>query len=97
MSDIPQTPQRRDSDAYIAELRGKIELLDQKLSTRIDTVMDKHLDLKADFDKLTASVQALSSTVNNAVKYLLGGAAVISFLMSGYGVKVLSVLAGAPQ
>lgn len=86
-----------DLNPSYVDLKGKLDLLDQKLTNRIDSVMDKHLDLKADFDKLTASVQALSSTVNNAVKYLLGGAAVISFLMSGYGVKVLSVLTGAPH
>jgi hypothetical protein len=76
------------------DIKGKVELLDQKFTHRIDTIVDKHLTLKADFDKLTASVVALSATVNNAVKYLLGGATVISFLMSGYGVKVLSILGG---
>lgn len=85
------------SPACLADLKGRIDLLEQKLTNRIDTITDKHLDLKSDFDKLTASVQSLSATVNNAVKYLLGGAAVISFLMSGYGVKVLSILSGTPS
>jgi hypothetical protein len=85
---------RRTTDVNYLQLKSDFELLKQSLDNRITGLSEKHGDLRGDVDALTKAVQGLTNTVSSAVKYILGGAAVISFLMSGYGVKVLTVLAG---
>jgi hypothetical protein len=73
-------------------LKSELELLKQSVDNRINGLSEKHGDLRGDVDALTKAVQELTNTVGNGVKYILGGAAVISFLLSGYGVKVLGIL-----
>jgi hypothetical protein len=85
---------RHITDVNYLKLKGEIDLLKQSLDSRINGLSEKHGDLRGDVDALTKAVQGLAETVSSAVKYILGGAAVISFLMSGYGVKVLTVLGG---
>lgn len=89
-----ETFNRRSTDANYIQLRGELELLKQSLDSRINGLSEKHGDLRGDVDALTKAVQGLTNTVSSAVKYILGGAAVISFLMSGYGIKILTVLGG---
>jgi hypothetical protein len=86
---------RRITDVNYLQLKGELELLKQGLESRINGLSEKHGDLRGDVDALTKAVKDLSNTVSSAVKYILGGAAVISFLMSGYGVKILAVLGGS--
>jgi hypothetical protein len=85
---------RRITDANYLQLKGELDLVKQGLENRINGLSEKHGDLRGDVDALTKAVQGLTNTVSSAVKYILGGAAVISFLMSGYGVKILAVLGG---
>jgi hypothetical protein len=85
---------RRTTDVNYIQLKSEFELLKQNLDNRITGLSEKHGDLRGDVDALTKAVQGLTNTVSSAVKYILGGAAVISFLMSGYGIKVLTVLGG---
>jgi hypothetical protein len=85
---------RRITDVNYLQLKGELDLLKQSLDSRINGLSEKHGDLRGDVDALTKAVQGLTNTVSSAVKYILGGAAVISFLMSGYGIKVLTVLGG---
>jgi hypothetical protein len=85
---------RRSTDVHYIQLKGEFDLLKQSLESRINGLSEKHGDLRGDVDALTKAVKDLSNTVSSAVKYILGGAAVISFLMSGYGVKILAVLGG---
>jgi hypothetical protein len=85
---------RRTTDVNYLQLKSDFELLKQSLDNRITGLSEKHGDLRGDVDALTKAVQGLTNTVSSAVKYILGGAAVISFLLSGYGVKVLTVLGG---
>jgi hypothetical protein len=85
---------RHISDVNYIQLKSELELLKQNIDNRINGLSEKHGDLRGDVDALTKAVQGLTNTVSSAVKYILGGAAVISFLMSGYGVKVLTVLGG---
>jgi hypothetical protein len=85
---------RRITDANYLQLKGELDLVKQGLENRINGLSEKHGDLRGDVDALTKAVQGLTDTVSSAVKYILGGAAVISFLMSGYGIKVLTVLGG---
>jgi hypothetical protein len=87
-----EQPSKHDIN-YI-QVKNEIELLKQDINNRINGLSEKHGDLRGDVDALTKAVKDLSNTVSSAVKYILGGAAVISFLMSGYGVKVLTVLGG---
>jgi hypothetical protein len=85
---------RRMSDVHYLQLKSELELFKQNTDNRITGITEKHSDLRGDVDALTKAVQNLTSTVSSGVKYLIGGAAVISFLMSGYGIKVLGVLGG---
>jgi hypothetical protein len=85
---------RHISDVNYIQLKSELELLRQSVDNRIAGLSEKHGDLRGDVDALTKAVQGLTNTVSSAVKYILGGAAVISFLMSGYGVKILTVLGG---
>jgi hypothetical protein len=85
---------RRINDVNYIQLKGELDLLKQSLDSRINGLSEKHGDLRGDVDALTKAVQDLTNTVGNAVKYILGGVAVISFLMSGYGIKVLTILGG---
>jgi hypothetical protein len=85
---------RRSTDVNYVQLKGELDLLKQSLESRINGLSEKHGDLRGDVDALTKAVQGLSNTVSSAVKYILGGAAVISFLMSGYGIKIITILGG---
>jgi hypothetical protein len=85
---------RRATDVNYIQLKSEIELLKQNVDNRINGLSEKHGDLRGDVDALTKAVKDLSNTVSSAVKYILGGVAVISFLMSGYGIKVLTILGG---
>jgi hypothetical protein len=85
---------RRSTDVNYIQLKGEFDLLKQSLESRINGLSEKHGDLRGDVDALTKAVKDLSNTVSSAVKYILGGVAVISFLMSGYGIKVLTIIAG---
>jgi hypothetical protein len=85
---------RRTTDVNYLQLKGELDLLKQSIDNRINGLSEKHGDLRGDVDALTKAVQGLTNTVSSAVKYILGGVAVISFLMSGYGIKVLTVLGG---
>jgi hypothetical protein len=85
---------RRSTDVNYIQLKGEFDLLKQSLESRINGLSEKHGDLRGDVDALTKAVKDLSNTVSSAVKYILGGAAVISFLMSGYGIKLLTVFGG---
>lgn len=85
---------RRSTDVNYIQLKGEFDLLKQSVDSRITGLSEKHGDLRGDVDALTKAVQELTNTVGNGVKYILGGAAVISFLLSGYGVKLLGVLGG---
>jgi hypothetical protein len=85
---------RHISDVNYIQLKSELELLKQNIDNRINGLSEKHGDLRGDVDALTKAVQGLTNTVSSAVKYILGGAAVISFLMSGYGIKILAVLGG---
>jgi hypothetical protein len=85
---------RRSTDVHYIQLKGEFDLLKQSLESRINGLSEKHGDLRGDVDALTKAVKDLSNTVSSAVKYILGGAAVISFLMSGYGIKLLTIFGG---
>jgi len=85
---------RRGTDPHYMSLKSDLEVFKVTIMGRIDAMSEKHINLRGDVDALTKSVRSLSDTISSAVKLLLGGAAVISFLMSGYGVKLVSVLAG---
>jgi len=85
---------KRSTDQHYMALKGDLDVFKVTVMGRIDAMSEKHIDLRGDVDALTKSVRSLSDTISSAVKLLLGGAAVISFLMSGYGVKLVSVLAG---
>jgi hypothetical protein len=85
---------RRITDVNYIQLKGEFDLLKQSIDNRINGLSEKHGDLRGDVDALTKAVQELTNTVSSAVKYILGGVAVISFMMSGYGIKVLNILGG---
>jgi hypothetical protein len=85
---------RRIVDVNYLQLKSELDLLRQSVDSRIAGLSEKHGDLRGDVDGLTKAVQGLTDTVSSAVKYILGGVAVISFLMSGYGIKILTVLGG---
>jgi hypothetical protein len=85
---------RRITDVNYLQLKGEFDLLKQSIDNRINGLSEKHGDLRGDVDALTKAVQELTNTVSSAVKYILGGVGVISFMMSGYGIKVLNILGG---
>jgi hypothetical protein len=86
---------RRITDVNYIQLKGELDLLSQSIDSRINGLSEKHGDLRGDVDALTRAVQELTNTVSSAVKYILGGVAVISFLMTGYGIKILTILSGS--
>jgi hypothetical protein len=90
-----ETFNRRITDVNYIQLKSELDLLKQNLDSRINGLSEKHGDLRGDVDALTKAVQDLSNTVSSAVKYVLGGVTVISFLMSGYGAKILTILSGS--